>query len=161
MNEIAEKTEKSLIWLEHAADILDNRFRIPGTQIRFGIEAIIGLFPYVGDVITFIVSGFLLILLARQGISGKLVLKMIGNIWIDGAVGTVPLLGDIFDFRYKANRRNVELVKEHFAESRHGGSAWWIILLILFMIFLLLALSVFALWWISQWLGMQMLETFG
>ena len=99
--------------------------------------------------------------MARHGISGKLVLKMIGNIWIDGAVGTVPLLGDIFDFRYKANRRNVELVKEHFTEGRHRGSALWIILLILFMIFLLLALSVFALWWVSRWLGMQMMEAFG
>jgi hypothetical protein len=137
---------KSIRWLDRSAEILDNKFRIPGTNIRFGVDALLGLFPYVGDVLTFIVSGFLIIIMARYGISGKLVLKMLGNIWIDGMFGTVPLLGDVFDLRYRANLKNVRLVKEYIAEGKHGGSAWGLIFLILLILFLMLALSVFVLW---------------
>ncbi len=139
-------SSKSLIWLDHSAEFLDNKFRIPGTNIRFGIDALIGLFPYVGDVLTFLFSGFLVIVMARYGISGKLVLKMLGNIWFDGMFGTVPIIGDIFDLRYKANLKNVNLVKEYIAEGKHKGSAWGIILLVLFLLLLMIALSIFVIW---------------
>ncbi len=152
MENLDEKTQKSLVWLDRSAEVLDNKFRIPGTKIRFGIDALIGLFPYAGDVITFLISGFLVLVMARYGISGKLVLKMLGNIWVDGMFGTVPFLGDIFDLRYRANLKNVNLVKEYVAEGKHGGSAWGVILLILFLIALMIGLSIFAIWKISQWL---------
>lgn len=150
MESIPAQTSKQLLWLDSSAEVLDNKFRIPGTQIRFGVDAIIGLFPYAGDVITFLVSGFLVLIMARYGISGKLVLKMLGNIWIDGMFGTVPVLGDIFDLRYRANLKNVNLVKEYIAEGRHQGSAWGIILLVLFSLLLMLALSVFVLWKVTS-----------
>jgi hypothetical protein len=140
--------------LEHLnglADILDNRFRIPGTSIRFGIDAIIGLIPYVGDVLTFIVSGYLLILLARKGASGMLILKMLWNILFDGVMGTIPLLGDILDFRIRANTKNVNLMLEHYEEGQHQGSAWWVIILILILVILLIALSVYVVWRVLYW----------
>lgn len=146
MEEPPVRTMKSILWLDRSAEILDNKFRIPGTNIRFGIDALIGLFPYFGDVLTFIISGFLVIVMARYGISGKLVMKMLGNIWVDGMFGTVPILGDVFDLRYRANLKNVQLVKEYISEGKHGGSAWGLIFLILLILFLMLALSVFVLW---------------
>jgi hypothetical protein len=150
MNEIPVQSPKSILWLDRSAEILDNKFRIPGTNIRFGIDAVIGLFPYVGDVLTFMISGFLVIIMARYGISGKLVLKMLGNIWVDGMFGTVPLVGDVFDLRYRANLKNVHLVKEYISEGKHRGSAWGTIFLILLILFLMLALSVFVLWKLTE-----------
>lgn len=155
MDKIQEHASKRLVWLDRSAEILDNKFRIPGTKIRFGVDAVIGLFPYVGDVLTFLVSGFLVIVIARYGINSKLMLKMLGNIWVDGMFGTVPFFGDIFDLRYKANLKNVRLVKEYIAEDKHKGSAWGMVLLILFIIGLMIVLSIILIWKISQWVFTQ------
>lgn len=146
MDQLNIQTSRTLRWLDRSAEILDNRFRIPGTNIRFGIDALIGLFPYVGDVLTFLVSGLLVLTMTRYGISGKLALKMLANIWIDGMFGTVPIIGDVFDLRHRANLKNVRLVKQFIAEGKHKGSAWGMIFLILFLLFLMIALSVFVLW---------------
>jgi hypothetical protein len=139
--------------LNSMAEILDNRFQIPGTDIRFGIDGIIGLIPYVGDVATFIVSGYLITILAQKGASGMLVLKMLVNILVDGVIGTVPFIGDIFDFRIRANTKNVNLMLEHYEEGQHQGSAWWIILLILVMIVGLVILSAWVIWKILFWIA--------
>lgn len=152
MENIELASPKSLVWLDRSAEFLDNRFRIPGTNIRFGLDALIGIFPYAGDVITFLVSGFLVIIMARYGISGKLVMKILGNIWIDGMFGTVPILGDLFDLRYRANLKNVNLVREYIAEGKHRGSAWGIVLLILLLIALMIALSVIVMWRIGRFI---------
>ncbi len=140
-------------FLEGMSDFLDNRFRIPGTKIRFGFDALLGLFPYIGDIATFIVSGFLVGIMARRGASGMVLVKMVWNILVDGLVGTVPFLGDIFDIAHKANTRNVRLLQEHYTESKHMGSAWWVILLLLLSIVGLIALSVFIVWRLVQLLG--------
>lgn len=159
MDQTPIHTTRSLLWLDRSAEILDNKFRIPGTKIRFGIDALIGLFPYVGDVLTFLVSGFLVLIMTRYGISGKLVLKMLGNIWIDGMFGTVPIVGDIFDVRHRANLKNVRLVKQYIAEGKHKGSAWGIILLVLFFLFLMIALSVFVIWKLTTLMYGQIVST--
>ena len=145
-------SEEALLWLDRTAQLLDNRFRIPGTQIRFGIDSLVGLVPYAGDVITFFISGFLVIAMVRFGAHGKALFKMIGNIWVDGMVGTIPLLGDIFDFRYRANIRNVELMREHFAEGRHRGSAWPIIMAIVLILLLLVVLSIYVVYRVFYWI---------
>jgi hypothetical protein len=80
---------------------------------------------------------------------------MLGNIWVDGMFGTVPVLGDIFDLRYKANMKNVMLVKEYIAEDKHKGSARGMVLLILFIIAVMIILSIILLWKISQWFFTQ------
>jgi hypothetical protein len=141
-----------LKWLDTATDLLDNRFRIPGTDIRFGADFLIGLIPYAGDVITFGISGLLVIVMARKGASGMVLGKMLGNIWIDGMVGTIPLLGDIFDLRYRANRRNLHLLREHYEEGQHRGSLWWIIIGILLVLLLMIGLSIFIIWKIAAYL---------
>ncbi len=134
--------------IERLADFLDTRYRIPGTNIRFGADFIIGLVPYAGDVVTFGISSVLVLAMARQGVSGIVLAKMIGNILLDASVGTIPILGDLFDLGYKANRRNLKLLQEHYEEGKHQGSAWWVVVLVLLILLALIGLSVWVVVWI-------------
>ena len=134
--------------IERLADFLDTRYRIPGTNIRFGADFIIGLVPYAGDVVTFGISSVLVLAMARQGVSGIVLAKMIGNILLDASVGTIPILGDLFDLGYKANRRNLKLLQEHYEEGKHEGSAWWVVALVLLILLALIGLSVWVVVWI-------------
>ena len=133
--------------LERLAEILDNKFIIPGTKVRFGLDGIIGLIPYIGDLITFLISGYLMFLIAKKGAGTRVIFKMLWYIWIDGLIGTIPFIGDIFDFRYRANLKNIELMKEFIQEGKHKGHAWG---LLLFLIGLLLALIFLSIWIIKE-----------
>ncbi len=123
--------QRALHWVQGACNLMDNRFRIPGTQIRFGLDAVVGLIPYVGDMAGFVISGVMVLIMVRYGASGMLVVRMLGNVALDAAIGTVPLLGDIFDLRFRANRRNFKLLQAHYAEGKYQGSAWWLVWLVL------------------------------
>lgn len=148
---LSAKQEKSLYWLDRTANLLDNRFRIPGTKIRFGLDFIIGLIPYVGDMIGLAISGLLLLVMARNGASGMVALKMVGNILLDAAVGVFPFIGDLFDLGYKANRRNVNLLQQHYREGKHQGSAFWVILLVLLAMAGAFFLMMYVVWQVLSW----------
>ena len=107
--------------------------------------------PYIGDVLTFVISAYLLLLMVRKGASGMLMVKMLGNILFDGVMGTIPLVGDLIDFRIRANARNVDLMLEHYEEGRHQGSAWPVVILLLILVILLIALSAYVVWRILYW----------
>lgn len=109
--------------LDQMANLLDSKFKIPGTDMKFGIDPILGLIPGVGDIISYVMSLLLIYYSAKYGASGKVVMKMLGNVILDFTVGKIPVLGYIFDFTYKANDRNVSLLKEHYEEDKHQGSA--------------------------------------
>jgi hypothetical protein len=147
-----ESTTDKLATLEGLSDLLDNKFRIPGTQTRFGFDFLIGLIPYAGDLLTFGFSGLLVMAMVKHGASGMLILKMLWNILIDMLVGSIPLFGDIFDLKFKANRRNYLLLKEHYTEEKHRGRAWPILLLIFVILLALLGLSVYFSWKILYWI---------
>ena len=101
-------------WAESLVTLLDDRFRIPGTDLRFGLDPIIGiLFPGAGDAVSGIGSIGLLALALRRGIPRVVLFRMVVNILVDAVVGALPIVGDIFDVAYKANRRNLELLREH------------------------------------------------
>lgn len=101
-------------WAEHLVTLLDDRFRIPGTDVRFGLDPIIGiLFPGVGDAVTGAGSIGLLALALRRGVPRVVLLRMVLNIFVDVLAGALPIVGDIFDLAYKSNRRNLELIREH------------------------------------------------
>jgi hypothetical protein len=133
-------------YLDAMSSLLDNRFRIPGTDIRFGLDFLIGLVPYAGDVVTFGFSGVLVMAMARNGASGMVIVKMLGNILLDTIVGAIPILGDIFDMGFKANRRNYRLLQEHYLEQKHGGSAWPVVIAVFLALLLMLAFVVFIAW---------------
>lgn len=98
-------------WVIDLAHWLDSKFTVPGTGIRFGYDAIIGLIPVVGDVAMTTFSFAIVAEAFRLGASRWTILKMVANILVEFVIGAIPLLGDLFDVYWKANLRNVELLK--------------------------------------------------
>ena len=109
--------EERLVRLERLATLMDAARVVPGTNIRFGADAVIGLIPGAGDLVSAAISSLIVLEARRMGAPGHLVARMVANIAIDGAVGTVPVLGDIFDVAFRANLRNVRLLRKHFEKT--------------------------------------------
>ncbi|MGH7501394.1 MAG: DUF4112 domain-containing protein [Longimicrobiales bacterium] len=123
---------------------LDELVRIPGTRIRFGLDALIGLIPGAGDLVTGCVSAWTMLAATRAGAPPSVIARMAGNIVLDLVVGTVPLLGDLFDIGWKANVRNVALL-EQFAANPARVRAGSRVLLAL-ALFAIAALLLAAAW---------------
>ena len=96
------------------ARLMDTAVGIPGTRFRFGADSIMGLIPGIGDAGGALISLFIVNEARRLGASNQVLLKMLGNIGLDTLTGSVPLIGDMFDVYFKANRRNMLLLLEHF-----------------------------------------------
>lgn len=99
------------------ADLLDSRFRIPFTQQRFGVDAIVGLIPGVGDVAGLVASSLVVAEAVRLGARGWTLASMLLRITLDALVGTVPVVGTVFDVVYKASQRNVALLERHTLDA--------------------------------------------
>jgi hypothetical protein len=110
----ASSHAERLARLDMLANLLDTALVIPGTGIRFGIDAIVGLVPGIGDALTTAVSLYIVHEARQLGAPWHIVSRMLVNVAIDGVVGAVPLLGDAFDVMWRANRRNVKLLRDHF-----------------------------------------------
>ncbi|WP_323190623.1 DUF4112 domain-containing protein [Halostella sp. PRR32] len=93
--------------------VLDDAIRVPGTDFRVGLDPLVGILPVAGDSVMFVVSMYIVLEAANLGVPAPVVARMVANIAIDAVVGSVPLLGTLFDAAWKANRRNVRLVEEH------------------------------------------------
>ena len=124
--------------MDYLARLMDSRFKIPGTNIRFGLDALIGLIPGIGDLSTFAVSGYMIMIMAKNGANGYVLARMITNILVDAIVGAIPLLGDLFDVAFKANMRNMRLMQQYYQEGRHRGSAWKVVIPILIVVLLII-----------------------
>jgi hypothetical protein len=102
---------------------LDNAFRVPGTQIRFGLDPLMGLVPGLGDVAGGLLSAYIVIEAARAGASAPVVLRMLANLGIDMLFAAIPLLGDLFDAGFKANTRNMALLQRHLERPDEAHAA--------------------------------------
>ena len=102
--------------MERLARLMDAQLH-PGTDMRFGLDGIIGLIPGAGNLATFAVSGYMVLILAQNGASGYVLARMVLNILLDAFIGSIPLLGDLFDFAFKANMRNLRLMQEHSSKA--------------------------------------------
>ncbi|WP_375464600.1 DUF4112 domain-containing protein [uncultured Methylobacterium sp.] len=111
--------EASLARLEALAHLLDSAFLIPGINRRVGLEALIGLVPVVGDLVGLVISSYIVGEARRLGAPRWLLGRMALNVAFDGAIGIVPLAGDLFDAAFKANIRNVRLLRRWM--ERSGG----------------------------------------
>lgn len=109
----AQRERWALKRLGQFANTMDTRFQIPGTGIRLGWDAIIGLIPGIGDLAGLLVSAYPLVEALRLGTPKRLVARMFLNLAIEFVIGLVPLLGDLFDVYWKANLRNLQLLQRH------------------------------------------------
>ena len=98
--------------IDGLATLLDTALVIPGTGVRFGLDALIGLFPGVGDLITTALSLFIVHEAYQLGAPSRVIARMLGNVALDGVFGAVPLVGDAFDVLWRTNRRNMRLLRE-------------------------------------------------
>jgi hypothetical protein len=98
------------------ARALDSAIGIPGTQVRFGLDPILGLVPGAGDIAGAMLSAYIVLIAANKGAPRPVIWRMLGNIAVDTALGSVPILGDVFDVAYKSNMRNVELLERYASE---------------------------------------------
>lgn len=133
--------------------ILDEAFRIPGTSFRFGIDGIIGLVPGLGDVVAGLLSLVIPVAAWMRGVPYVTLVRMGLNLGIGVLVGSIPILGDVFDVAWKANRRNYRLLQLHLREPRRHTWRDRAFLLLLFMALaaiFALPLVVFVL--LVQWL---------
>lgn len=111
--------ENDLIKLEQLADLMDSRFAIPGTGIRIGLDPILGLIPGIGDTLSLGISAYIIIQSRKNGIHPLLETRMWWNVFTDWIVGLVPVAGDLFDVAFKANRKNIALLREHLKTTAY------------------------------------------
>jgi len=144
--------DESLDLLSH---ILDDWFRIPGTNIRFGLDGIVGFIPGVGDAVGGIASCIIIFAAWVRGVSYITLTRMLANWGIEVLLGTVPVLGNLFDIGWKANRRNYALLASGLADPQGTRRRSWLFfaaLCVLFAAMLLLPMLLFS------WLTVHMLR---
>lgn len=136
------------------ARVLDDLIRIPGTNLRLGLDPIIGLIPGVGDMLGGLMSGYILLVAAQEGVPASVLTRMLGNIALDSFVGIVPVVGDLFDVGVKSNRRNVDLLDHYLSTpTKTKAASRGIVALIVLAAILLVVGTIAAGVWIVRLLA--------
>lgn len=94
-------------------DLMEARYHLPGTNFRFGLDAVIGLVPGFGDMMGMLIGAAVILEAIRLRAPWMVIGRMALNLWLDGVLGSVPVVGDLWDFWFKANRRNLRLLEKH------------------------------------------------
>ena len=135
--------------LDLLSHILDDFIKIPGTSIRFGLDGIVGFIPGIGDLIGGIASCIIIIAAWVRGVSYVTVARMVANVAIEVVVGSVPVLGDMFDIAWRANRRNYALLIGSVEEPRkHTVQSWFFLGGLCLVLIALILLPMLLLTWI-------------
>ncbi len=142
-----------LPWLRWWADLLDSRFQIPGTRIRFGIDPILSLIPGAGDLASPVFTAALLAQAFYQRIPRVVILRMLVNALVDAAIGVVPIAGQVGDIFWRANVRNLALLERHADPTRPPDRGDLLFLLGVLAVFgAVAAIPVFLAIWLAVWL---------
>jgi hypothetical protein len=142
--------------LEKLEILLDEAFRVPGINLRFGIDGIVGLVPGFGDVLAGLLSLIIPLAAWIRGVPYVTLVRMAANVGIGVLVGTIPVFGDIFDIAWKANRRNYRLLCRHIGEPRRHTWRDWLFLISLGVVVLVVfAIPVVLMLWLLGWLLRQ------
>jgi len=149
--ENAFQKDPDLARLEALSKLMDDQFRIPGTSMRIGLDGVIGLIPYLGDMSGFVVSGFLMRTMMVKGASPWLMLRIFFNNVLDTVMGIFPFIGDLFDFGFKANRRNVNLLKSYYADGKAKPNAKRSVALLGLLFFALFLVLIWLVWKLAAW----------
>lgn len=140
------KKDPDLRYVKYLTRLMDSEFRLPGTKFRFGLDPILGLIPGVGDLASYAVSGLIIFYISRYGASRKVIIMMIGNAALDAVIGSIPILGHLFDFYYKANERNLKLLQEHYEEGKYEGKGTKLLTVILLAFVIIFIVLVIVIW---------------
>jgi hypothetical protein len=143
--------------LESLAWMLDSSIQLPGTRFRIGLDSLIGLVPVLGDIVGAALSSYILWVASSMGVPRVTLLRMALNVALESAAGIVPGFGDLFDMAWKANKRNVEILKQHRSDPQGARRRDWV-----FIVLLLAALLavVALLTWAAFAVGRALLRRF-
>jgi hypothetical protein len=135
--------------LDYVAALLDDIFRIPGTKIRFGLDALIGWVPGIGDAMTGIASFLIVFASWRRGAKAVTLVRMIANVLLETAIGAVPVAGDVFHVVWKANRRNYRLlIREKEEPGANTRRDWMFLAVLLFAVIAAAVIPIVVLTWV-------------
>ena len=152
---MAEMQRRKAVEIEKSLDdlsrYLDGLFRVPGTTWRFGLDSLIGLIPNVGDTLTLVPSVYILVSGVRYGVPKITLLRMAFNLGLDYVVGSIPLIGDAFDFVWKANKQNMDLIRERATGKDVGTKSDYLFVFAIIGVLLLILIgsilvSVYVIW---------------
>lgn len=133
------------------ARLLDDLVRIPGTKVGIGLDPVIGLIPGLGDVVGGAMSGYILLVAAKEGAPTSVLTRMLGNIALDSLVGVIPFVGDLFDVGLKANRRNIDLLERYLgAPTQTKRASRGVVALLLLAVALIVIGAIVAAIWIVR-----------
>lgn len=153
-----EKLPRDLVALRRFAHLMDRAFALPGTKMRFGLDAVIGLIPGIGDLVGGVMSTWIIAGALRHRVPARIILRMIFNVAVDLTFGAVPVAGDVFDFLFEENVKNMRLLEKYRDRSRPprttGAIALILGMIVLFLVMFALSLVVgmvaLILWLIGQ-----------
>ena len=127
--------------LETVSHYLDGVFKIPGVGWRFGLDALIGLIPNFGDLATSLLSFYILVAGVRYGVPKITLVRMAFNIGLDYLVGAIPFVGDAFDFFWKSNKQNMDLIRERGKGQGTGTMSDWLFVILMIAVLIVLLVS--------------------
>lgn len=145
-----DKRNTDFKWVERISTLMDNKFSI-GT-FRFGLDPLLNFIPFAGQAVTFGTSLVLVIVMYRNGVGSKVAVRMLINVMIDAVIGSIPLLGNLFDFFSKANQKNIILLREHYFEGKHQGSAKRLLLSVFALLLMVCGFLFYLMWILAEWL---------
>jgi hypothetical protein len=144
-----EKREATIRRVDALAHLLDDSIPVPGTGMRFGLDAVIGLVPGFGDVAGALLSSWIVLEGARLGAGISVVLRMLLNVAIEAVVGSIPLLGDLFDAGWKANVRNIRLLHQSIDAPGAARRSSGVFVLVVFLLLAALFVGTLFLAWLA------------
>ena len=157
LRQLTPEQERRLEGLRRIADLLDNAFVVPGTSYRIGLDPIVGLFPVLGDLVAPLFTIGTLLQARQLGVPKVIQARMLINAAIDTLIGTVPVVGDLFDFAWKANDKNLALLELHAREERRGSPRDYAFVTLMIVLVVGLAALPFVLFgWLMSAIGARL-----
>lgn len=153
-----EFVPKELAQVRAIARLMDNAVPIPGTNFRVGLDAVLGLIPGVGDLISGLIGSYILLTAARLGVPKVVLARMLLNVGTDAALGVVPVAGDVLDAAWRTNAKNARLLEQHLLDPRGTARGSWRTVIGLAVVLLALLAGTIA---VGVWLAGRLTRLLG
>jgi Domain of unknown function (DUF4112) len=152
---LPRSTASRLHFVRFLADLLDQRFTIPGTSIRVGLDPILGLVPGIGDALANIAGSAILVIAVQLNVPKIVLMRMGLNLAANALIGAIPVFGDIFSIGFRSNAKNAELLERYVgSDARRAGLDDWLFVAGLISAVVLIGFGIImAIIWLIGWLG--------